>query len=169
MASLLNRATLLSLIAKEGKGAVVNPSALKHKYGLPESLAMASRFIDYGSQGFLKRGKGTGIKSVTGGVVPTAFWILTAKGEKFLKDHADEIKPVEQLKREVAAFQEAGGRGGSKGNKNQGIALNKKANTAIDSISQLIEDYNKSHTVLKEIHRLISGYLKDNRPETLEE
>ena len=48
------------------------------------------------------------------------------------------------------------------------MALNKKANSAIDSIGQLIDDYNRSHAVLKQIHSLIGNYLKDNRPEPFE-
>jgi len=132
--------------------------------GMPNDTALASRFIDLGNGGYAKRAKAPRGKEKGSMGRPAAWWVITPKGENFIKDNADSIKTVEQLLADQISYAEATGRGGSKSS-NQGIALNKKANTAIDSISQLIEDYNKSHGVLKQIHGLITAYLKDNRPE----
>jgi len=164
--TVLNKVSLLAMIQKEKDG-ICNPAQLKHKHEFPESMALASRCIECGNAGYLKR-----VAAPTKALATTrmnkvaAWWQLTKKGEKFIKDNADQVKSVAQLKSEIATYQESGGRKSSKGN--QGVRLSKKADSAIDSLSQLIEDHNRSHAAIKQIAAICNNYLKANASETIE-
>lgn len=147
----LPAATLLAWLDKEKKP--ISPSALCKKLKIDYKVCPASRFSDGVARGTIKRHE----------TDSTPVFELTAKGRAFLKKNLHDVKTPAQVVKDFEARAVAPRRQYKKGSAPQ-IKMNVKANKAVDSIAQLLEDYNASLRMLAMIQAQIADFLQDNQP-----
>ena len=127
----------------------ISAAELRDKLGLNPKYGMNSRFVDLGKEGLIKRHKNIGVS------VP---YTITAKGIAHYKANKHAVQSL------AAVIEESNKAGTRAYNRSAPIIpMNAKANVAIDSISKLLDDYNRANQMLKIIHGQIGDYLNDNK------
>jgi len=131
--------------------AAIRPSELREKLGLNPAYNLAGRFYELLKAGMV-------VKVVKKGHVGTgSFYRATPEGIKADKAETN-IQSVEEMVKE--SYHSSSSR---KASTAPHTPMNAKANSAVDSISQLLDDYNRSNQMLKQIHIEIGNYLRDNQ------
>jgi len=129
----------------------ITPTELRDKLGMHKRYGIGTTFSDLAKRGFVKKTK----KPTEEGKGNAQPYTITAKGLKEVADNKEAIQPIEVIIVESAKKRSEGSA--------PIIPMNAKANTAIDSISKLLDDYNRANQMLKVIHAQIGEFLNDNQ------
>jgi len=157
MAAMLRAEEILDLIAQESNG--VAPASLRDKYEIPVP-SLGTMFRDLYKRGLLEE-----LELPAGAAKNSAFYRISHKGRAYVEANRHSIRPVAQMVAEASTAMQAKTGKAPRANNAPAIPMNYKANNAMNSIAQLMQDYDNANQMLKVIYGMIGDYLKANQGE----